>query len=200
MEDLHWTIVIRAAFLVLCGIMFLRISGRKSISQMTVATTIIMISIGSMLAQGLVEKTVWRSAAGVASFLLFLVVVEYMEMKFAFLEKIISGTSMVVVQNGQVDEKKLKKLRLTKDQLEMRLRQKGIERLSDVQIATMEINGELGYQLKREAKPLTVGQFEAWIQTLNPNAAIPQPSAQASGNLFEEVRSSESNRSSQLLN
>jgi uncharacterized membrane protein YcaP (DUF421 family) len=55
----------------------------------------------------------------------------------------------------------LKKLRLTVDQLEMRLRNQGISNIEDVKKATIEPNGLLGYELQEDAKPLTIGEFKS---------------------------------------
>lgn len=41
----------KSVLLVLIGMILLRIAGRKSISQMSVATTVIMISIGTTIVQ-----------------------------------------------------------------------------------------------------------------------------------------------------
>jgi uncharacterized membrane protein YcaP (DUF421 family) len=40
--------------LIISGILLLRISGRKSISQMTLAQTVVMISIGTIIVQPIV--------------------------------------------------------------------------------------------------------------------------------------------------
>jgi uncharacterized membrane protein YcaP (DUF421 family) len=160
MDQLSWHMVWKSALIVGSGVLLLRLSGRKSISQMTVATTVIMISIGSMLAQGIVDRSVWRSIISVSLFLVYLVLMEKLELLFQPIERLLSGRPIEVVRNGVLDIKKLKLLRMTQSQFEMRIRQKGIQRISDLKHATVEINGELGYELKREAQPLTIGEFE----------------------------------------
>ncbi|WP_420912366.1 YetF domain-containing protein [Mesobacillus campisalis] len=42
----------------------------------------------------------------------------------------------------------------------MRLRGQGITRFQDLKIATIEPNGLLGYELKEDAKPVTVGELK----------------------------------------
>jgi uncharacterized membrane protein YcaP (DUF421 family) len=61
---------------------------------------------------------------------------------------------------GTLNIQNLKKLRLTVDQLEMRLRNQGISNIEDVKTATIEPNGLLGYELQEDAKPLTKGEFK----------------------------------------
>jgi uncharacterized membrane protein YcaP (DUF421 family) len=154
---MDFTFIWQTAFLILSGILLLRIAGRKSISQMTLAQTVVMISLGTIIVQPIVQKSMWKAIAGAAIFVAAIVILEYLQLKFNLFEKFITGKSKVIIQNGQLNIKNLKKLRLTVDQLEMRLRNKGITKLEDVKFATIEPNGQLGYELEGDAKPLTVG-------------------------------------------
>ena len=82
---------------------------------------------------------------------------------------------MPVIENGALLVANMKKLRLTVDKLEERLRQVGITSIEDVQYATMESNGQLGYTLKPEKQPATKEDIQNLIaliqtgQTLNVN-------------------------------
>lgn len=175
----------RSLILISVGTILLRISGRKSISQMTVAQTVIMISIGSLIVQPIVEKSIWKTIIAASIFIAFLVLTEYLQVKFNFIEKLITGKSKVVIQDGNIVVDNLKKLRFTIDQLEIRLRQAGISNISDIKMATLEANGQLGYELMRHAKPLTIGEFEKMMQSF-----IVQNTQQAPQkiNIFDEVK------------
>ncbi|MFC0216022.1 DUF421 domain-containing protein [Paenibacillus chartarius] len=158
--DITWNIIWKCAMTVLTGILLMRLSGRKSIAQMTVATTVIMISIGELLASGIIDNKIWRATAAVGLFLLTLVILEWLEVKSTLFQKWMSGEPVVVIRDGQVDERMLRKMRITHQQLNMRLRQKGIASLSDVKIGTIEVNGELGFEWSPHAKPATLGDLE----------------------------------------
>ncbi|MDQ1143717.1 uncharacterized membrane protein YcaP (DUF421 family) [Bacillus sp. SORGH_AS 510] len=173
--------------LIIAGIFLLRIAGRKSISQMTLAQTIVMISIGTIIVQPIVEKSVLKAIVGAAIFVVSIVILEYVEIKFNIFEKFITGKSKIVIENGVLNTKNLKKLRLTVDQLEMRMRNQGIAKIEDVKTATLEANGLLGYELKDHAKPLTVGEFkkilDSYFQNQNPSPK------RENENIFEEINS-----------
>ncbi|PAK40199.1 hypothetical protein CHH47_29345, partial [Priestia megaterium] len=47
--------------LILAGILLLRIAGRKSIAQMTLAQTVVMISLGTIIVQPIVEKSMVKA-------------------------------------------------------------------------------------------------------------------------------------------
>ncbi|WP_249435958.1 DUF421 domain-containing protein [Paenibacillus sp. Marseille-Q4541] len=163
----------------------LRIAGRKSISQMSFATTVIMISIGTTIVQPIANHELGKAIGSATLFILTLLFVEWIQVKSNFLEKLMSGKSVVIIEDGQVIVQSLKKMRFSVDQLEMQLREKGIANLSDIETATIEATGQIGYVLKRRARPLTVGDFE---DMLLGKQIVSEPH---SSPLFQEVKEKE---------
>lgn len=137
------------------GTFLLRISGRRSISQMTIPQTIIMIAIGTLLIQPVTGKGLWPTFGAALLLVLSLILTEYLQLKFDKTESAISGKAVIVIENGTLNEQNLKKLRLPVDKLEARLRQVGVTAINDVQFATIESSGQLGYTLKKEKQPAT---------------------------------------------
>ncbi|MGN7385307.1 DUF421 domain-containing protein [Paenibacillus sp. SAFN-117] len=176
--DLAW--IWKSAILVIAGMVLLRIAGRKSISQMSVATTVIMISIGTTIVQPLANNQLWTAIGSAAVFIITLIIIEFLQLKFDWFEKLMSGRSKVIIENGQIVQKNLRSIRMTVDQLEIRLRQNGIANISDVKTAIIEPNGQVGYELMRHAKPVTVGELER-ILGLKPETTMEQSI------LFQEV-------------
>jgi uncharacterized membrane protein YcaP (DUF421 family) len=193
--DFDW--IWKAILIIFGGTLLLRFAGRKSISQMTLAQTVIMIGIGSLLIQPLAGKNIWTTFGVGAVLVLTLILMEFAQLKSDKIEKFITGTSKVVIENGVLVEKNLRKMRLTVDQLEMKLRQNNVSKISDVRWATLEPNGMLGYMLMPEAQPVTTKQFEilqqdiqSIKQLLNPllsNQHIQQPQQKEEANIFREV-------------
>lgn len=193
--ELDW--IWKAILIVLGGTLLLRIAGRKSISQLTLAQTVIMVGIGPLLMRPIADQSVWLTLAVGSILILTLVLMEYAQMKFDSIETLITGKSIVLIENGVLHEKNLKKLRFTVDQLEMKLRQQNVARLSDLKSATLEPNGQIGYELKPEAHPVTKKDFEVLrielqqlLHSLNPNLSE-QPaqvqSTDSQDDLFTEV-------------
>ncbi|WP_088068195.1 DUF421 domain-containing protein [Gottfriedia luciferensis] len=159
------TFIFHSLILILAGILLLRISGRKSISQMTLAQTIVMISIGTIIVAPIVGKDMVKTISAAAIFVFTVIILEFLQLKSNAIEKFITGKSIIVIDNGVLNIKNLKKLRLTVDQLEMRIRNEGISRIEDIKIATIEPNGLLGYELKNDVKPLTIGEFSKMMES-----------------------------------
>ncbi|KAA6450423.1 DUF421 domain-containing protein [Bacillus swezeyi] len=159
--------VLETLFLIISAIVLLRISGRKSISQMTIATTVVMISIGTVIVQPIIEDSIFKTLAAATIFIIVLLVIEYLKMKFDFFESMMAGKAVMLIENGQLQIHNLKKHRLTVDQVEMRLRTQGISKITDVKNATLESNGQIGYELKDDAKPFTMGEYKKFLQMQN---------------------------------
>jgi len=163
---MDWDFVWKSILIVIVGTFLLRIAGRKTVSQMTLAETVIMIAIGSLLIQPVAGKNVWVAFTVGGILVLTLIVMEFIQVKSDGMEKIITGKSKVVIQNGELQEQTLSKLRMTVDQLEMNLRQQNVTNISDVKWATLEPNGQIGFMLKQESQPVTQKDFQQLIKAL----------------------------------
>ena len=174
------------------GAFILRIAGRKSISQMTTSQTVIMIGLGSLLIQPLIEKSPIRTLLSAFFLITVMVITEYMEIKFNFIENILIGKAVIVIENGIINFQNLKKIRLSVDMLEKRLRQLGIASIKDVKYATVEVSGELGYELKEENKPVTKGDIQKLINEIEElKRYIPRDfilRGGNGGNIFAEIK------------
>lgn len=189
--DLNWiweTIVI---FLI--GKIILRMGGRKSISQMTITQTIVMVGIGSLLIQPIAGQDIFKTLLIAFLFTLLMVITEYLELKFDALEVFFSGKAKIVIENGTINMKNLKKMRLTVDRLETRLRQNGVSSIDDVKTATLEVSGQLGYELKDNKKPLTKEDFLLFMSEIPEfkKFVTTYQSAQSqmqTNNIFDEIK------------
>ncbi|WP_169910940.1 DUF421 domain-containing protein [Evansella clarkii] len=152
--------VLESVVLVLSGFILLRVAGRKSISQLTIPSTVVLISIGAIIVQPIIETSVLKTIITVAVFVSVLFMIEKLQMKFKAMEKFIIGSPLKVIEEGQVIEDNLRKVRLTTDTLEMYLRQQGILGLHKVKHGWIEANGRLGYELFEDDRFLTVGEFK----------------------------------------
>ncbi|PMC39190.1 DUF421 domain-containing protein [Bacillus sp. UMB0899] len=156
----------KSVVIVIGGTILLRVAGRKSISQMTLSQVVIMIGIGSLLVQPLVGKNVWTTLIVGLTLVLTLVIGEYSQIKSDKLEKFISGKSKILIDNGKLQTDQLKKLRLSVDLLEMKLRQSSVNNLNDVKYATLEPNGQVGFELKEQKKPATKEDITFLLQEI----------------------------------
>lgn len=155
--EFNW--ILQSILIFFVGTFILRLGGRKSISQMTISQTVVMIGLGSLLVQPITGNGLLITFLAALLLSILMVLTEYLEVKVDFLETLFAGKAVIVIENGKPNIKNMKKLRLTVDRLETRLRQAGISSINDVKYATIEVSGQIGYELKDDKKPLTKGDF-----------------------------------------
>ncbi|WP_373845494.1 DUF421 domain-containing protein [Clostridium sp.] len=189
--QLNW--IWQAILIFIVGTFILRIGGRKSISQMTISQTIVMIGLGSLLIQPVSGKGLLITFLVAFVLTLLMVITEYLEIKVDFLENLFSGKAIIVIENGKPNIKNLGKLRMTIDRLETRLRQAGISSIEDVQYATIEVSGQLGYELKNNKKPLTQEDFIKMMDEIAQLKAMinreTKPQTNVGNDIFKEIKS-----------
>jgi uncharacterized membrane protein YcaP (DUF421 family) len=203
---LDLNVIWKSILIIIVGILLIRFSGRRSISQMTISQTVIMISIGTLLIQPVSGKNLWGTFAIAALLIVTLMILEFVQLKWNKAESFFTGKAKIVIENGQLDVKTLKKLKLSVDKLEMRLRQQGIASIQDLKWATVEPSGQLGYMLKENKQPATkedvaaLHQLIKGIQTgehVDPDLSNAQPTT---SNLFSEVEGNHQPEHPQRLN
>ncbi|GIP32174.1 DUF421 domain-containing protein [Paenibacillus sp. J2TS4] len=178
-----------ALIVLFCGFIFLRILGKKTVAEMTGLEIITLLAMASVMGHAVSEDGLWKTLLTLATFVVLLLTVQYLALKFNLMERLFMGRATLVIKDGKIITKNLKKLRITVDQLEARMREKGIASFSDVKTGTIEINGLLGYELMRQAQPVTIGELEKILAQLN--LMRPKERSQPSMNLFDEVISEE---------
>ncbi|EPY6471385.1 DUF421 domain-containing protein [Clostridium sporogenes] len=189
--DLNW--IWQAILIFIVGTFILRVGGRKSISQMTISQTIVMIGLGSLLIQPVSGRGLLITFLIALILTLLMIITEYLEIKVDFLETLFSGKAVIVVENGKPNIKNLKKLRMSIDRLETRLRQAGISSIEDVKYATIEVSGQLGYELKDNKKPITQEDFIKLMSEVSQMKTMiinnTTPKLNEKNNIFQEINS-----------
>lgn len=139
-----------------------RLLGRQQVSQLTVSEYINGITFGSIaanLATDLENKT-WQHLLGVILFGLLTYLVNKAALKKRSLSKVLQGEPVLVIQNGQILEKNLKRLGYTVDDVMLLLRQSDCYTPDDVESAILEINGDLSVIKVGEKRNVTLGDLK----------------------------------------
>ncbi|WP_217595831.1 DUF421 domain-containing protein [Cohnella sp. GbtcB17] len=179
------TVFWQSLVLAFAGIFLLRLSGRKSISEMTIPQVGVLLTIGTILGSDVAGKGLLASLLAVFTFLAVLYLSEWITLKWNPAERALKGVAVPVIENGSLLTANMKKLRLSVDDLEKRLRLAGIASVRDVQYGTIETNGAFGYELMPHARPVTRRDLEEMLKANFPQLVVPAPAPQA--DIFAET-------------
>jgi len=150
-------ILIRSIMSFLLLLFMTRIMGKKQISQLTFFDYCVGITIGSIAATMSVDQNV-KIANGLVALIIwgvFPLILAYVSLKSMRFTKMVDGKPTIMIQNGKVLEKNMKKNLFTIDELMLSLRDKGAFKVSDVEMAVLETNGKLSVLLKTDKQPAT---------------------------------------------
>ncbi|AEG61369.1 DUF421 domain-containing protein [Desulforamulus ruminis] len=152
-----FVIIVRAFIGFFTLLIYARILGKKQISQLSVFDYITGITIGSLTSNMIVnlDSRAWNHWLGLSVVIILTLMMQYITIKFQFLNKVIVGEPTLVIHKGQILEKNMRQMRFTLSDLTERLRQKNIFNLADVEFAILETGGTLSVQKKSQHRPLT---------------------------------------------
>lgn len=156
--------LLRPIILFIMAVILIRFTGRRSISQMTIAQTVLMISIGAIIVEPFSDKDIKKTVIAAVIFVVLLIIFEICSFYSKHFKKWVVGEPIVIIRRGIFDEAALRKLRITKEEVLSRLRQEGIAKLSYIEEGTLESNGEFGYKLTKSAE---VVRMEDLVYILN---------------------------------
>ncbi|MDJ1475999.1 DUF421 domain-containing protein [Bacillus sp. LS15-K4] len=160
-------IIWESIILILTGMIALKMTGSNSVSQMTRAEIIIVVSIGRIIVEPVLSRKVVPSIFAAVIFASILLIIHFFELKSKKVERFLNGSSIVIVENGEIVKENLLKAKMSEQQLYMQLREKGIHDLMSLQQVTAEPNGRIGYQLIEKAQPITLEMLEKILDQYN---------------------------------
>lgn len=149
------SIRIAASFIVLLALT--RIMGRKEIGQLTFFNFVSAIAIGSIAATVTTSQfiSLEKGIYVLAGWALLTIIMGFIDIKSKNARKVLEGQPLIMVRQGKVMEKELRKARLDLDSLNAMLRKKNAFALTDVEYAILETDGKLSVMKKESQQPIT---------------------------------------------
>ena len=113
-------IVLRCAVIFVFLFVIMRAIGRRELSQLQPFDILLLVVLGDLITQGALQSdlSLTGSLLAVGTFAILSVAVSYLSFRFSRLRPILDGEPIVVVQDGRVIERNLRRERLTIDDIE----------------------------------------------------------------------------------
>ena len=167
MEIIVYTI--RCIIMLLVSWTGVRLIGKKSIAEMTSYDLAAIMLLTTVAAEPLVYKVTSKATVGVFAILIATVFLGKLSLKKFFYN--IDSSPTVVISEGIIIERELKKARMNVPLLLSELRIKGYQNVSDVKYAIIEPSGKMSVIPKSQVSPITPKQMG--IPTPPVNLSLP---------------------------
>jgi uncharacterized membrane protein YcaP (DUF421 family) len=140
-------VVIRSAAVFLLLWMVIRVSGKREVGQLSAFDLILLVTVGDLVSQGVVQEDYSLTAAvvAVATFALAGVVLARLGFWLPGLRPTLAGVPRVVVRDGEPVLDVLEGERITMDDVFEACRKQGVRSLHDVELCVLEVDGTFSF-------------------------------------------------------
>ena len=126
---------------------FTRALGRRELATLQPFDLILLIVIGDLIQSGVTQNDL--SVTGVlivvSTIGILQVTVSYLGFRVRRLRPFLQGEPIVLVENGRVIDRNMRRERLTRDDLAEKARISEIESIDDIKWAVLETNGDISF-------------------------------------------------------
>lgn len=148
------SILIRTIIIYILVLLTMRLMGKREIGQLQPFELAIAIMIADLASVPMSDTgiPIFNGIIPIIGLLIMQMLISFINMRSLSLRSIISGKPTILIYRGKIDEKLLKKEKITLNELQERLRQNGTFSLGDVEYAILETSGQLTVIQKPEKR------------------------------------------------
>ncbi len=153
---------VRAGLIYVVLVVALRVMGKRQLGDLQPSELVVTLLIADMAAVAMQDTAspLFSGLIPIAVLVSLELLLSAAMLKLPWLERLLGGRAVVLVKDGKLDQKALRKLRLTIDDVLSALRQQGVFDLRQVQYAVAETGGQISLLLKTEQRPVTPKDME----------------------------------------
>lgn len=131
--------------------LFIRISGKRTLSKLTAFDFVVTITLGSTLSSMILAKvTLSEGAVALAIIILLQYLLAWTAKESKVLEKVINSSPTLIFYQGKFLKEAMNKEVLTEEEVYAEIRKFRMLNVADVEAVVMELNGELTVIKKTE--------------------------------------------------
>jgi uncharacterized membrane protein YcaP (DUF421 family) len=138
-------LVLRAAAAYWVLLFAVRIIGRRTASQLAPFDLVVLflfagITITMVLAD---DHSFVGALSGICAIGLMHILASWLKMRYDWFGRLVDGTPVVLIENGEFNDRRMRRLRMTKQDIMTAARQRGVARLAQIRYAIAERDGKI---------------------------------------------------------
>jgi uncharacterized membrane protein YcaP (DUF421 family) len=140
-------IVLRAAVAFLFILLLTRVVGRRELSSLEPFDVILLVTIGDLVQQGVTQNdfSVTGMVLAVGTIGALTVLFSYLPWRFRPLRPVLEGEPVILIEDGNVIEKNLRRNRITEEEVAAEARLQQIPSLDQVRWGVLETSGKISF-------------------------------------------------------
>jgi uncharacterized membrane protein YcaP (DUF421 family) len=140
-------LVLRTVFVFVLIFVVTRAVGRRELSSMEPFDMILLVVVGDLVQQGVTQSDYSLTGATtvIATLSLLTVFTAWLSFRVRRLRPLLEGEPVVIIADGRILERNLRRQRMTVEEVEAEARQQQIADLDNVRFAVLETNGQISF-------------------------------------------------------
>jgi uncharacterized membrane protein YcaP (DUF421 family) len=140
-------IVIRAAIAFLFILLLTRIVGRRELNTLEPFDLILLVTIGDLVQQGVTQNdfSITGMTLAVGTIAMLTVLFSFLSWRFQVLRPVLEGQPVILIEDGNVIEKNLRRNRLTQEEIAAEARNQQIDSFEKIRWAVLETSGKISF-------------------------------------------------------
>lgn len=142
---MDFSIALKSVVVYLFVIFAIRLFGKKELSQLSIVDLVFILLISNSVQNAMVGNNTTLAGGLIAASSLFIVnwILKNLIYKSKSISETIQGHSLMLIYNGKVIRHNLEKAEISHDELEAAVREHGVENISQVDLAVLEVDGNI---------------------------------------------------------
>ena len=138
-------LVLRAVIVFFAIFLVTRVIGRRELSTMEPFDLILLIVTGDLMQQAVTQSdlSLTGGLTVLATMALLTVALSYISFKVPKLRPVLDGEPLVLVQDGEIIQRNLRRERITVGELLAEARQQQVASVDEIRFAVLETNGRI---------------------------------------------------------
>ncbi|MEZ4656167.1 MAG: DUF421 domain-containing protein [Caldilineaceae bacterium] len=147
-----WQLVLRVVIIYLAILFGLRLAGKRELGQMTVFDFVVLLLIANAVQNAMVgsDNSLTGGLLAAAVLLALNWLLTRVRLRWPRLRGVLEGTPTLLVLHGAVIDDHLRREGLDAEMVQAALREHGIDKIADAEMAVLEIDGSISVVPKNE--------------------------------------------------
>lgn len=161
-----FNIIIRCVVAMTTLFFMTKLLGKKQVSELSLFDYVVGISIGNFASEMAInlEAEFFNALLAIVVFGLLAYIISILTLKSLKLRKFFVGAPTILIENGKLIYKNMKKSMIDVNDLLSQAREMGYFDLSEIEYAILEANGKISFLVKGEYKNVTIKDMDLKAQ------------------------------------
>lgn len=134
----------------------LRIMGKRQLGDAEPSDLVVTILLSELAAGPLqnIDEPIYKSLVPIAILIVIEILIAVVSLKSINLRRLFQGKYSILIDDGKINQKEMRKAHVTVDEVLEEIRQNGGISIDDVRYCVLEVTGRMSVVMKNDTKPV----------------------------------------------